>query len=54
MLLGQFALVPLVALPRLVFEGPQVMGTQRVTLYVAEWLASVAVAVAVGLGLRGL
>ncbi len=52
--LGQFALVPVVALPRLVLEGPQVMSSRRVRVYVAEWLGSVGLAVAVGLGLRGL
>jgi hypothetical protein len=53
-LLGQFLLVPLVALPRLLFEGPQVIGSQRATLYVAELLSSVTVAVAIGLLLRQL
>jgi hypothetical protein len=53
-MLGQFALVPVVALPRLVLEGPRVIGTPRTPVYVAEWLASVALAVAVGLSLRGL
>lgn len=53
-MLGQFVLVPLVALPRLVFEGPQVMGTPRTTLYVSEMLASVGLAVAIGLALRWL
>ena len=51
---GQFTLVPVVTLPRLVFEGPRVMGSQQATLYVAELLASVALAVAVGLALRHL
>ncbi len=51
-MLGQFVLVPLVAAPRLVFEGRQVLNSHRVNVYVAEWLASVAVAVAVGLWLR--
>jgi len=50
--LGQFALVPVVTVPRLLFEGRQVMGTQRAKLYVAELLASVALAVAIGIGLR--
>jgi len=49
--LGQFALVPLVALPRLAMEWRQVAGSQRTTVYVTELLASVALAVAVGLGL---
>jgi hypothetical protein len=51
-LLGQFGMVPLVALPRLVFEGPRVIGSQRSTPYVAEVLASITLAVAIGLGLR--
>ena len=52
--LGQFTLVPLVALPRLVFQGRQVMGapSQRAMPYLAELLASVALAVAIGLWLR--
>jgi hypothetical protein len=52
--LGQFTLVPLVALPRLVFQGRLVMGAQpqRAMPYVAELLASVALAVAIGLWLR--
>lgn len=50
--LGQFALIPVVTVPRLVFEGRQVIGTTRAKLYVAELLASVALAVAIGLGLR--
>ncbi len=52
--LGQFALVPLVALPRLAVEWRQVSGSHRGTMYVTELLASVALAVAVGLGLRQL
>jgi len=51
-MLGQFGLVPLVALPRVVFEAQQVIGTRRATLYVTELLASVALAVAIGLGLK--
>jgi hypothetical protein len=52
--LGQFLLVPLVTLPRLVFQGRQVLGTppQRAMPYVAEMLASIALAVAIGLWLR--
>jgi hypothetical protein len=46
---GQFALVPVVALPRLVLEGPQYFGDSRTTLYLAEWLASLSVAVLIGL-----
>jgi hypothetical protein len=51
-LFGQFSLVPLVALPRLVWEAPQVMRTRRLGLYAGELLASVSLAVVVGLGLR--
>ncbi len=53
-LLGQFVLVPLVTIPRLVFEGPQVHGRQQRTVYVVELLVSVALAMAVGLALRQL
>jgi hypothetical protein len=49
---GQFVLVPVVTLPRLVFDGPRVMGTRQSTLYVAELLASVTLAIAIGMGLR--
>ena len=49
---GQFLLVPLVTLPRLLLEGPQVQGSNRATLYVTELLASVTLAVAIGLVLR--
>jgi hypothetical protein len=48
---GQFALVPVVALPRLVLESPQYFGSNRTTLYMAEWLGSLAVAVLIGLAL---
>ena len=51
-LLGQIALVPLVALPRLAVEWRQVASSPQAPVYVAELLASVALAVAVGLGLR--
>ncbi|HLF28806.1 MAG TPA: DUF3307 domain-containing protein [Anaerolineae bacterium] len=50
--LGQFTLVPLVALPRLAVEWRQVSNGPRGTIYVAELLASIALAVVVGLGLR--
>src|SRR5512143_1827886 len=46
---GQFTLVPVVALPRLVLESPQYFGSNRTTLYIAEWLGSLAVAVLIGL-----
>jgi hypothetical protein len=52
--LGQFVLVPLVALPRLMFEGPQVIRSPRTLIYVAELLASVALAVLIGLALRAI
>lgn len=48
---GQFTLVPVVALPRLVLESPQYFGSNRTTLYIAEWLSSLAVAVLIGLAL---
>jgi hypothetical protein len=53
-LLGQFALVPVVALPRLLLESPQVMRTPRTLIYLGELLASVALAVGIGLALRQL
>ncbi len=46
---GQFMLVPVMALPRLVLEGRQYMGDNRTTLYLAEWLGSLALAVLIGL-----
>jgi hypothetical protein len=49
---GQFLLVPLVTLPRLMLEMPQVRSSNRSTFYVAELLASVGLAVAVGWALR--
>lgn len=48
---GQFLLVPLVTLPRLVLKRPQV-GDSHATLYRTELLASVALAVAIGVILR--
>jgi hypothetical protein len=51
-MLGQFSLVPLVALPRLASEWRLVAGGPRATVYVTELLASIALAVVVGLGLR--
>lgn len=51
-LMGRFALVPLVALPRLVFEGPTVISQARTALYLAEWLASLAIAITIGLVLK--
>ena len=48
---GQFGLVPVVALPRLVLESPQYFGNNRSTLYLAEWLGSLGLAVLIGLAL---
>ncbi len=47
--LGQFFLVPLVILPRLMMEWPQVVRQQDTAVYLAELLASVTLAVGVGL-----
>jgi hypothetical protein len=41
-----------VALPRLVLEGPQYRSNNKTILYLAEWLGSLAVAVLIGLMLR--
>jgi hypothetical protein len=49
---GQFALAPLVALPRLILEGSPVTSRRHTTLYVAELAASVTLAIATGLWLR--
>jgi len=51
---GQFTLVPVVTLPRLLLEERPATGSQQAVLYVAELLASVTLAVAVGLVLRHL
>jgi hypothetical protein len=67
-LLGQFLLIPLVALPRLAAEWPEITGQtrhragrkrqpvdgRRPTVYLTELLASVSLAIAVGLILRQL
>jgi hypothetical protein len=53
-LLGQFMLVPLVALPRLVLESPRLATGQKTTPYLAEVFMSLAAAVAVGLLLKAL
>jgi hypothetical protein len=53
-LLGQFVLIPFVALPRLFFEGPKIIGSERSPVYLAQLLASVTIAVAIGLALRQL
>lgn len=51
-ILGQFFLIPLVAVPRLVLDGPRVRKSGLASGYVAELLTSAAVAIAVGLALR--
>ena len=55
-ILGQFFLVPLVAAPRILFEWHQVVRPQDdnsgTRLYVAELLASISIAVVIGLGMR--
>jgi hypothetical protein len=69
-LLGQFILIPLVALPRLALEWPEIAGwtavggqkgetqvatdSQHGTLYIAQLLASITLAMIIGLGLRQL
>jgi hypothetical protein len=62
-LFGQFILVPLVTIPRLIYDWPGATGGQvgdqgvvgrKNALYLAELAASVAVAVAIGLVLRQL
>jgi hypothetical protein len=52
--LGQFILVPLVTVPRLALDWRKIAGSDQTTVYLAELLASVALAVIIGLGLRGL
>jgi hypothetical protein len=49
--LGQFFLIPLVALPRLVLDWPKFAGEERTAVYIVELLASIALAVAIGLAL---
>jgi hypothetical protein len=51
---GQFVLVPLAGLPRLLLERPQVRRSPRRGLYVAEILGSTLLAIGTGLALRGL
>ncbi len=53
-LFGQVLLVPLVALPRLVMEWPRVIRGGGDTVYVAELISSMIMAVAVGLALSTL
>jgi len=49
---GQFLLIPLVVIPRLVSEWSDVVEHDQTTLYLVELLASVSLAVIVGLLLR--
>lgn len=49
---GQYYLVPMVILPRLLMEWPQAANEERAPVYLAELLASVALAVLVGLLFR--
>lgn len=46
---GQYLLVPLVILPRLLMEWPQVANDKRAPVYLAELLASISLAVSVGI-----
>ena len=50
--LGQFFLVPVVALARLAIEWPRVKESEQTAVYLVELLVSFILAVAVGLGLR--
>lgn len=50
-LLGQFLLIPLVAIPRLVMEWPNVSHTEQAPVYLVELLASIAIATLIGLAL---
>lgn len=51
---GQFLLIPLVVIPRLVSEWPDAADNEQTTLYLVELLASITLAVSVGLLLRQL
>lgn len=50
--LGQYLLVPIVILPRLLMEWPQVANDERSPVYLAELLISVILAVVVGILFR--
>ncbi|MBK7897048.1 MAG: DUF3307 domain-containing protein [Candidatus Promineifilaceae bacterium] len=50
--IGQYLLIPLVILPRLLMEWPQVANDERAPVYLAELLASVTLAVLVGILFR--
>lgn len=52
--LGQFLLVPLVAVPRLVIDWPRVSGTDRTSVYLVELLAGTGLAIAIGLAISTL
>ena len=49
--LGQFILVPFIAIPRLVVEWPVVRDGEETAVYLAEFLASITLAVLIGLAL---
>ncbi|MFO7663200.1 MAG: DUF3307 domain-containing protein [Chloroflexota bacterium] len=49
---GQVLLVPLVTLPRLLMEWPRVTEGGGDTVYIAEFISSITLAVMVGIGLR--
>ncbi len=50
--MGQYSLVPIVILPRLLMEWPQVVREERTAVYLAELLASVTLALFVGILFR--
>jgi hypothetical protein len=52
--LGQFLLVPLIAIPRFVAEWPMVRNGEETAVYLAEFLASIMLAVLIGLALSQL
>ena len=47
--MGQYVLVPVVILPRLLMEWPQIANDERAPVYLAELLVSVTLAVSVGI-----
>jgi len=47
--MGQYVLVPVVILPRLLMEWPQMANDERAPVYLAELLVSVTLAVSVGI-----
>ena len=51
-IMGQFLLIPIVALPRFLLDQPHMRNANQRTFYVAELLASVGLAVGTGLFLR--